>query len=148
MLGIGRKSNKKIIMRRIILISLVVAIVLIVGCVQQPLEEKAEQEFGASLESVSASCASEEENSINIIQIGDELLFEGVVIAPNPCQDLKVKDTANGDKVILDLVSAPKGGVCIQCIGAVRFSGRIKGADDKTIEFRYNSELIDNINGR
>lgn len=69
---------------------------------------------------------------------GENLFFKGGVGTPSPCYNLEAKLVENDSVISIVILANSKGGVCVKCVGDVKYSGMISGLTDGT----YNLRLL------
>ena len=91
-----------------------------------------------TIESIKRKCASGNLGSrIQIIKEENELIFEGTLIAPNPCYDVTATFKMQNDIVEVHIFKRPPTGFCIQCIGSIKFAGKLIDVPNGTHTFIF-----------
>ena len=137
---------------RFIPAALIAILVLVVGVIQCGAEEGAEPPQ-LTFQSLNGSCAGNA-STANISLWNGKVVLNGSVITPNPCHDLEAEleyikpSNASQPKQITVSIAAVSnlapGQACIQCIGAVPFTGEIGPLDygEYDVSIAYDGEAV------
>lgn len=74
------------------------------------------------------------------------LNFDGLIQTSNPCVNLELNvSEESGDVYRIELVERSSDGVCVECVGAARFSGSFSAPGEYRAEVVNNGEVLGTI---
>jgi heat shock protein HslJ len=81
--------------------------------------ELLEEEPKWKVETVSAECGMVEGSDLNISGVGNSIIITVSMGTSVPCFDATGDVTINGNKVLVEIDTKSRGGVCVECIGKI-----------------------------
>lgn len=119
----------------VLLVGLLIGITLVYVYLAQPALE---------FKQLESACASEEEPSVSISGEQGKISFSGDVITPNPCYRLNAKLKRAEGTLTIVITTEPEKGPCVDCIGSVEYSGKIKGIKPGiyTVKMIYDGKKV------
>jgi hypothetical protein len=93
-------------------------------------------------------CALSSQSAASIRCDGGAFAFEGSIITPNPCHNLKAAigsvNKSSVEIVITAMSNLGEGGFCAECVGEIAFDGMLElpGACGRTLSIVYNGATI------
>lgn len=138
---------------RFIPAALVAVLVLAVGVIQCGAEEGAEPPE-MTFQSLNGSCAAGMASTVNISLWNGKAVLNGSVITPDPCHDLEAEldyttpaEASQPKQITVSIAAASNlepGQACVECIGAVPFTGEIGPLDygEYNVSIAYGGEII------
>ncbi len=101
--------------------------------------------YDIEIETVESNCLSDG-NETGIVEVettDNGLVISGFMQTPNPCYVVNVSGIErDGDRYILDLVPEPEEGVCIQCVGNVKYELLFASDESGVVEVLHDEERV------